>query len=171
MAKDFLTQVRDLLYCQRVQATVVRLFRALDERDWEAVRDCLADEIDTDYRSFRGTPPARMTAEEFVRLREIGLAGLKTQHLGMNHAVEIVGHAADTATCRCDFVVHRWPLDESDRRFFHTYGFYHFVLNRKGESWKIAGITQVALRSEGHPEIHGAFAPPGSESRTESGGR
>lgn len=74
---------------QAVVDTVSRLCRALDERDWVAMRLCLADTLATDYSRLRGTPPARLTAEEFVRLRQSGLAGLRTQHLCFNHLVAL----------------------------------------------------------------------------------
>src|SRR5215470_1158144 len=61
--------------------TIARFARAFDERDWAALRRCLASELDTDYSSFRGTPPERTTADTFVAQRRTGLAGLATQHL------------------------------------------------------------------------------------------
>ena len=154
---DPFSALRTLLDRQAVVDALLKLGRGLDEQDWPAVRACLADEVDTDYSSFRGTPPARLSAEEFVRLRREGLAGLRTQHLGLNHLVEIAG---DRATCRCDFVVHRWPADPADRRFFHTYGSYLYGLTRTGEGWRVASIVQTALRSEGDPDLHGALRGP-----------
>jgi hypothetical protein len=135
---------------------IVRFGRALDDQDWVAVRQCLAPELDTDYSSFRGTPPARSTAEEFVRLRQTGLAGLVTQHLTVGHVVEAT---SDGATCRCDFVIHRWPVDASDRRFLHSYGYYVYRLEPATHGWRIAGITQIVRRSDGDPRLHGALRP------------
>lgn len=141
---------------QAVVDAIVRLGRALDDRDWAAARACLAPELDTDYSSFRGTPPSRLTAEDFVRLRETGLAGLVTQHLSLGHVVDLAG---DVATCRCDFVIHRWPTDATDPRFLHSHGYYVYRLERAGDGWRIAGITQVVRRSEGDPRLHGALRP------------
>ncbi len=139
---------------QAVVDTVVGLGRALDDKDWLTVRRCLAGELDTDYSSFRGTPPARLTADEFVRLRQTGLAGLVTQHLTLGHLVDLGG---DTATCRCDFVIHRWPADATDRRVLHSYGYYVYTLRLAADGWRITGITQVVRRSEGDPRLHGAL--------------
>jgi hypothetical protein len=139
---------------QAVVDTVSRLCRALDERDWAAMRLCLADTLATDYSSFRGTPPGQLTAEKFVRLRRTGLAGLRTQHLCFNHLVALEG---ERARCRCDFIIHRWPEQANDARFFHTYGYYHYnFVGTTGELWLIESITQIAVRSEGSPELHGA---------------
>jgi hypothetical protein len=136
--------------------TIHEFCRAFDMRDWTALRRCLAASLDIDYSSFRGTPPSRVTADEFVATRQSNLAGLVTQHLGFNHLVEFKG---EQARCRFDFMIHRWPQDTADARFFHTFGYYETELQREAEAphhWVIASIIQHALRSEGDPELHGA---------------
>jgi hypothetical protein len=141
---------------QDVIAAIHEFCRAFDLRDWAALRRCLVASLATDYSSFRGTPPARITADEFVAVRQTSLAGLITQHLSLNHLVTFDG---DVARCRFDFVIHRWPEDSSDPRFFHSYGYYEVVLRRAPEAphhWAIESITQRVLRSEGDPELHGA---------------
>jgi len=138
---------------------VVAFARSFDDRDWRAMRACLADAVDTDYSSFRGTPPARIAADEFVRLRERGLAGLVTQHLTANHRVE---RAGEGVCCTCDFVIHRWPEDPADTRRLHSYGRYRFDLVRSGDGYLIAGIVQTVVRSEGDPALHGALRPQGT---------
>jgi hypothetical protein len=142
---------------QAVIETVLGLGRALDAQDWAGVRACLAAQLDTDYSSFRGTPPSRLAAEEFIRLRRTGLHGLLTQHLSSDHEVDIAG---DEAVCRCAFVIRRWPADLADRRVLHSYGSYVYRLRRVEGIWRIAGITQVVERSEGDPQLHGAFRAP-----------
>jgi hypothetical protein len=142
--------------------TVLRLGRALDEQDWLGARRCLAAELDTDYSSFRGTPPERLAAEEFVRLRQMGLHGLVTEHRSSDHEVEVAG---DDAVCRCAFVIRRWPAALADRRFLHSYGSYVYRLRRVEGTWRIAGITQMVERSEGDPQLHGAFRPGDSGGR------
>lgn len=137
-----------------VVTVIQRLARALDAQDWTAVRGCLDAKLDTDYSSFRGTPPARLTADEFVDLRRVGLAGLVTRHRTERHEVELAG---DRAVCRCDFAIRRWSAEPSDPRFLHSYGTYRYVLRRGDDGWRIVGITQVVRRSEGDPALHGAL--------------
>ena len=142
---------------QAVVDTVSRLCRSFDEHDWAAMRSCLADMLATDYSSFRGTQPARLTVEEFVRLRRSALEGLRTQHLCFNHLVII---ESERAHCRRDFIIHRWPEQTDDTRFFHTYGYYHYDLVSPAEAiWLIESIVQFATHSEGSPELHGALRP------------
>lgn len=54
-------------------------------------------------------------------------------------------------------MIHRWPRDAADARFFHTFRYNEVVL-RVAEGgpyrWVIESITQQALRSEGSPELH-----------------
>ena len=119
------TVLQMLLDRQAVIDTILRLGQALDEQDWLAARACLAEELETDYSSFRGTPPTRLSAEAFVTLRQSGLAGLRTQHLSLNHLVSLT---STQASCRTDFVIHRWPSDPQDSRFFHSYGYYRYAL-------------------------------------------
>lgn len=148
---------------QDVVDTVHEFCHAFDMRDWATLRRCLAANLATDYSSFRGTPPCRMTAEEFVALRQSNLAGLITQHLSLNHLVEFTG---EQAGCRFDFIIHRWRQDAADSRFFHTFGYYDLVLYRAPNAphnWAIESITQHALRSEGSPQLHGAHFPAADE--------
>lgn len=140
--------------------TIYEFCRALDHHDWEALRRCLAATVDTDYSSFRGTSPARMNADEFVALRRTGLAGLSTQHLTLNHLLT-VGRAE--ISCHFEFIIHRWPEDPGDTRFFHTFGTYEVTLRRAlpaPHGWAIRSITQRVWRSEGDPELHGAHRAP-----------
>ncbi len=140
-----------------VVATIHQFCRSFDRRDWSSLRSCLAATLWTDYSSFRGTPPARISAEEFVRFRQVGLAGLVTQHLSANH---LVTSAGDQAQCRFDFVIRRWAESPKDPRFLHTSGYYEMVLQLVtpgSRRWVINSITQHALSNEGSRELHGAW--------------
>ncbi|PYK55242.1 MAG: hypothetical protein DME48_05235 [Verrucomicrobia bacterium] len=142
---------------QDVVNTIHEFCRAFDQRDWTALRRCLAPNVFVDYSSFRGTLPTRMAADAFVALRQTALEGLVTQHLSVNHLVAFTDRGA---RCRFDFVIHRWPQDAADSRFFHTFGYYEIVLRLDEDApyrWIIESIAQQALRSEGSPEPHGAL--------------
>ncbi len=103
---------------QDVVDTVHAFCRAFDLRDWSILQRCLAAELATDYSSFRGTPSTRLTTAEFIALRRTNLTGLITQHLALNHFVTFSG---EHSRCRFDFIIHRWPQDITDSRFFHTF--------------------------------------------------
>ena len=146
-----------LLDRQAVIETIVRLGRAFDGKDWAAVDHCLASELDTDYSSFRGTPPTRLKAVDFIRLRRDALEGLITQHLSFGHLVDV---SRDGAVCNCDFVIHRWASDRNDPRFFHSYGCYTYGFWRSQERWQIVRIKQIVRHSVGNPELHSAYQQP-----------
>ncbi len=130
--------------------------RSFDEGDWTTLRRCLAATLATDCSSFRGTPPAQITADDFLALKQAGLAELTTQHLSFNHLVRF---SDGQAQCRWEFAIHRWPRNPADRRFFHTFGSYTMLFLRADDAphgWVISSITQHAYRNEGDAELHGA---------------
>ncbi len=141
-----------------VVATIHEFCRSFDRRDWSSLRSCLAATLWTNYSGIRGTPPARISAEEFVESRQAGLPGLVTQHLGANHLVTFVG---DHAQCRFDFVIRRWAENPKDPRILHTSGYYEMVLQLVtpgSRRWVVNSITQHALSNEGSRELHGAWS-------------
>jgi len=62
-----------------VVSAIHEFCRAFDQQDWTALRRCLAANLFVDYSSFRRTLPSRITADEFVALRQTALEGLVTQ--------------------------------------------------------------------------------------------
>lgn len=137
---------------------LTRFFQAFDDKNWTMMRDCLCDEVVTDYSAFRGGAPATITRERFVEQRRTSLEPLDMQHNFLNLRVEL-DRAATAATARCNYMNHRFQmsLDGRNDHYFHSYGHYVFgVVNVHG-TWKIASITQTLLRSQGKREIHGAL--------------
>jgi 3-phenylpropionate/cinnamic acid dioxygenase small subunit len=129
--------------------------QAFDDRDWSRMRDCLAEQICTDYSSFRKTSAETLAAEEYISQRQSALAGLLTQHNFSNLQVELDGaHARG----HCNYVIHRFHPDfrnEPDK-FFHSCGRYLFEFERSRAGWKITAITQKLLKNHGNPALHGA---------------
>lgn len=133
-----------------VHELLCRFFAAFDRADWDAMRACLADEVFTDYSSFRGTPPALVSREDYVASRRRALEMLDTQHNFSNLMVE---PSERGATARCNYVVHRFA--KGSRAFFHSYGAYVFEATKDGGRWRIVSIEQRHLRSDGDPSLHG----------------
>ena len=128
-----------------------RFFQAFDDKDWAAMRSCLADAVWTDYASFRDVPPGEITGDRYVAQRRAALSALDMQHNFLNLRVDLDG---DNASARCNYVIHRFAPDSA--AFFHSYGHYEFGFRRIDGAWRIARIRQVLLRNQGDPEIHGA---------------
>ena len=128
---------------------LLELTRALDGKDWTICRRCLLEEIETDYSDFRGEPPSRVNADDFVAKRRVALERLKTLHLSTNHQVTVDG---DRATCVSAGVIHRLRPEDGER--FDTYCTYTHSLVRTPTGWKIAKIKQTVHWNIGNPEVH-----------------
>src|SRR5262249_5693510 len=86
-----------------IQQLVARFANSFDTKDWRALRECLADELHTDYSDLRGTPAETMPRSRFVELRRSALQSLQTHHLCGN--VEIGG--ARPIEARVSMTIHR----------------------------------------------------------------
>jgi hypothetical protein len=63
-------------------APFIRMLRAIDESDWPAVRDQMADEVRADYESLSGEPAETVAADDLVaRWRQMLSPLDATQHL------------------------------------------------------------------------------------------
>ena len=141
-----------LLDRYEISEMIIRFATALDLQDWSLFRSCFVDEIDVDYSDFRGEPPSRKKAEDFVNERRVALTGLKTQHISTNHMIIVEG---STATCISCAVIHRFHPEKNEEDIFNTYGYYQHTLIRTLEGWKICKIKQTVFWNAGNAEVHG----------------
>jgi hypothetical protein len=131
-----------------IQQLVARFANSFDMKDWPALGDCLADELQTDYSDLRGTPPETMSRERFLELRRCGLNGLRTQHLPKNIEISL---KQDEAEARVSMVIYR--RTESGE-FFNTHCQYTFGLERVAARWVIKSIVQKVIMNEGQTSVH-----------------
>jgi hypothetical protein len=136
---------------------LARFFQAFDDKNWPMMRDCLCDDVFTDYSSFRDEPASTISADQYVEQRRLALQALDMQHNFLNLRVEL-DTAAGSATARCNYVIHRFypSFDGINDHYFHSYGHYFFAFASRTGTWKISRITQTLLRNHGNREIHGA---------------
>ena len=130
-----------------IQELISRFANSFDLKDWHRLETCFTESIYTDYSDLRGTAPETISASEYVKLRRAALDHLKLHHLVSNFEVELSG--TEKATCRASMTIWR-KTDEED---FTTHCVYTFQLI-KSDNWKISGITQKVLWSEGSSVIH-----------------
>jgi hypothetical protein len=136
----------------RVIDCVVRFANAFDRKDWDALRSCLADRVETDYSAFRGTLPSVESAETYVESRRRALGNLHTLHVSTNHVVEI---AEGRATCWSAYQIYRVdPNLQSGENRLDTAGNYEHELVWASDGWRIQGIRQSVVVFEGNQEIH-----------------
>lgn len=102
---------------------VARFFRAVDRRDWAAVRAGLADEVATDYSSLFGTDPEQVAGDDLVAQWQGMLPGFdSTQHF-LGPLV-----AGDDGTLECNV------------RGYHHLG---------EETWMVAGWYVLTVAGDG----------------------
>jgi SnoaL-like domain len=150
-----LPEIRWIIDRTAVIDTIIAVANTLDAQDWQKLRSHLADEIDIDYSEFRGEPPRRVTAEEYINQRVEGLAGLVTLHVSTNHEVTVKRNAA-----KCKSVYRIYRLDstrEPGQNRLDTGGNYVHTLIQKDGQWLITGIQQTVVIVNGNTQVHGAL--------------
>lgn len=139
---------------------LTRFFQGFDDKNWTMLRDCLCDEVFTDYSSFRGVPASTISSDVYVEQRRTALYTLDMQHNFLNLRIEVNAAAErSTAAARCNYIVYRFhpSFDGTNDHYFHSYGHYIFAFAKIDGAWKISSIVQRLLRNEGNREIHGAM--------------
>ena len=150
-----LPDIRWIIDRAAVVDTIVAFANAIDAQDWQKLRSYLADEIDIDYSEFRGETPRRVTAEEYIKQRVEGLAGLRTLHVSTNHEVTI---KRDAAKCKSVYRIYRLDPDrEAGQNRLDTGGNYFHSLIPTDRHWLITGIKQTLVIVSGNTQVHGAF--------------
>ncbi len=138
----------DLIQAFAIQQLLNRFANSFDLKEWDALGDCLADTVFTDYSALRGTPPETITRERFVALRREALDALGTHHLAGNHEISIKGDEADA---RLSMLIYR---KRPDGEVLDTHCLYQFQLALVAGAWRITGITQKVLWNDGNAAIH-----------------
>ena len=145
---DELQALRDRDEIIRVCTLVVWLS---DRRDWAALHDILAEEVDFDYTSLNGGEPMRMPRRAVVNGWRTVLGGLQaTQHLVSNQLVTVDGDTAQyTASV---LATHVLPNDQGEPTWT-VGGHYLYTLARTEGEWRITGIKMTADWTAGNRDI------------------
>jgi SnoaL-like domain len=118
-----------------------RFFRALDDKHWSTMRQCLSDRLITDDASCLEVPAPTISASLYVEQRRFALQALDIRHNFFNLRVELDGE--NTASARCNYIIHRsHSLPRGHHDYFHSYGHCWFGFARFDGHWKISRITQ-----------------------------
>lgn len=144
-----------LIERSKIIEVIVGFANVLDEKNWQKLRVYLTDEIEINYLDFRGEPPRRATAEEYVKQRVDGLAGLRTLHISTNHEVTIKENVADCKSAYCIYRVD--PTLEAGQDRLDTAGNYLHRLIRVDQEWRVNAIKQTVVVMSGNRQVHGAF--------------
>lgn len=124
-----------LLDRESITEVVNTLFVAVDNRDWETARACLADSVHFDVTSLGGPAPSSLTPEQITGAWETGLAPIEhVHHQSGNFLIRLHG---DQAECFCYGIAlhHRRVRSGNDTRRF--VGSYDYRLARVDGRWRI----------------------------------
>lgn len=130
---------------------VVNYARAIDDRDWSALRACFIDDVEWKYNqreARRGLDPL----EELI-VRSVDNCDL-TQHFVSNHRAQVSGQTAGAETY---FLAQHVRKREGIDAHFLVGGIYRDVLVRHRGNWRISarGLTvnwSMGDRTVLHPE-------------------
>jgi hypothetical protein len=143
------------VYATDIHNLLAHFFAAFDEKNWQALRECLCEEVFVDYSAFCEMPASTMAVDRYIEERRAALDWLDTQHNFHNLRVS-VDAIEGSATARCNYVIRRFHPGLDGTHYFHSYGHYHFDFVSLHGAWRIARIKQHLLRNEGDREIHAA---------------
>lgn len=116
---------------REIQVQLVRLARAMDNRDWTALEAIFTDDVRADFGT--GEISGRREVADFIRsfLDNCGT----TQHLLGNFIFDVNGDRATSQCYVCDMHLSARPDDQTS---FRTLGEYSDDWIRTGGSWKLS---------------------------------
>ena len=141
----------DLTLRQAAEDTVVRMFVATDERDWQTLEGCFTDPFILDMTSMVGGEPASMTPSQVAQAWATGFKPLDHVHHQIgNLRTEIT---ADRALVKCHGVAlhHRAKAQGLKSRLF--VGTYELALKSSGGAWQIDKLVFKLKFIDGNLEL------------------
>ncbi|MFD4182976.1 nuclear transport factor 2 family protein [Rhodococcus sp. NPDC058514] len=126
----------DLLAERAVTRALIRIARAMDDRDWAGLDELVLPEVTADLGTGELTGRAEMVTSIRSFLDECG----PTQHLLGNVLVEVTG---DTATSRAYVADMHVGAGERSHLTFQTLGDYHDRWVRRGDAWLLGRRVKV----------------------------
>jgi hypothetical protein len=134
----------------------LRYATGVDSRDWELFRSCFVDEIEGDYSSVFGTPPARLSADEFVAMIAPVMSALTaTQHMITNLAVTFKDPDHATVVAYVRAIHYNAAADGGTEQT--VYGYYTNTFVRTVEGWRISKVKLTSRIQTGNPGVFGAL--------------
>jgi len=135
-----------------IKKLIENFCESFDKKDWNLMSNCLNEELEVDYESFRNTPRQKISAKEYIEQRKTGLKNLRTTHKTKDYKISRI---EDGIACQCKFEIRRYEVNSE--QYLHSFGEYEFVILQKQDDLKIIRIKQIVKRTEGDKSIHGAF--------------
>jgi hypothetical protein len=140
------------------QAEIIRtintLFIETDKRNWDAVRNVLADTVLFDMTSMTGGEPLRRTSQNIVDMWDAGLKSLQAiHHQTGDYDITINGSEADAF---CYGIASHYLPNATGQNTRTFVGSYDFHLIRNGHSWLIDRFKFNLKYVDGNRDLTGS---------------
>lgn len=145
------TSPTDLGLRQAVEDTVVRMFVATDERDWETLEDCFTNPFVLDMTSMVGGAPATMSPQQVAQAWSEGFKPLDHVHHQIGNLRTEVGSGRALVKCYGVALHHRAKARALKTRIF--VGTYELSLNFNAERWRISQLVFKLKFIDGNIEL------------------
>lgn len=139
--------LRSILDRMEIVDLVTQIAVATDMRDWPALRQCFADQIDIDDSMLYGDVRASLSVDQAIaRWRQVLGAFVATQHSLTNYTLTVDG---DAATCLASVIIqHALHVTATDAQWL-VGGYYTYGLVRGMQGWKAQQRTLALLWQRG----------------------
>lgn len=144
----------ELLEREAVVEVANRLFIGTDDRDWDAVLSCFADEVLFDMTSVTGGAPERMPKQRIVEGWDEGLRALKALHHQVgNHVVRM---QKDEADLFCYGIAIHYLPNQTNRNTRTFVGSYDLHLEKVRGTWRIDRFAFHLKFMDGNMDLEGS---------------
>lgn len=147
---DDASTIRVLVDRNEIIDVAIRYAWALDTRDWDLFRNCVADEVlfssplsADGWITFKSSDMVEICSRMFPQFTA-------TQHISANHKVTVSG---DEATCISALHATHYVADKEGGSTQRQVGHYEYHLARTVTGWKIDRMTQVITWEEGNQAV------------------
>lgn len=119
------------------QTTVIQLFVASDQRNWEQVETIFGEKVTLDYSSMNGNPAAELTPNQITTAWKGILPGFESTHHQLGNFITEIKE--DTAKVFCYGTATHYLPDENGN-IWTVVGSYNFDLKNVNDQWKVTSM-------------------------------
>lgn len=127
------TSLEDLLEVHAIQRLKHRYLRSLDQKDWDGLRSCLAEDCQASYGGGARQLSGREAIMDFLT-ESMGSTGMLTSHRCTQPEIELTGPDSATGVWALEDVV----IHQDFGVTIHGASFYEDVYRKVDGEWQIA---------------------------------
>lgn len=120
---------------QQITETISRLFIAVDQSNWDGLKDIFNSSVLLDYTSMAGGEPATLSAEQIINSWKGLLPGFDATHHQLGNF--IVNSGNKMASVFCYGTATHFLKNETGNNIWTVVGSYDFELIEQNGAWKV----------------------------------